>query len=131
MNRVKLLITFIAMLTMPAFILACATVQPTDRIRAVVRDGAFAKAGDTVHLFYGMSIKAKEEFCLHSIVPVYRMGEGYVVSKTEVGKIKVTKDLGDHYIEAVVVEGTVRPGDIAMQSNSECLITLPEPAEKK
>ena len=130
MKRTKRLIVVLALLSLSVIISACATIQPDDRIRAVVRDGRFAKPGDTVHLFYGMSRQAKEEFCLDAVVPVYRMGKGYYIIKSEVGKIKVTKELGDHYIEAVVTEGETRPGDIAMQANSECLITMPEPEIK-
>ena len=126
MNRVKQFGLGIALLSLTGLMSACATVQPQDTVRAQVRDTSFAKTGDTVRLFYGMSKTAKQEFCTDAEVPVYRYGEGIVSSKTEVGKIKVTKDLGEHYIEAVVVEGTLRTGDIAMQPNSECLITLPE-----
>lgn len=126
MLRIKQLVLVLMMLSIPVIISACATVRPDDQVRAVVRDGRFAKPGDTVHLFYGMSKEAKEEFCLDAVVPVYRMGKGYYRSKTEVGKIKVTKDLGEHYIEAVVTEGELRPGDIAMHAHSECLITIPE-----
>lgn len=127
MNRMKQLIMVIAILALPVLMSACATIQREDRIRAKVTDATFAKPGDTVHLFYGMSKQAKEEFCLDAVVPVYRMGKGYYMIKSEVGKIKVTKELGDHYIEAVVTEGEIRPGDIAMQPNSECLITQPQP----
>lgn len=134
MNRVKQVILWSMLLSLSGFMAGCATVQPSDKVRAEVRDAKFAKVGDTVHLYYGMSKKAKEEFCLDAVVPVYRMGSitagkaasGFYRSKTEVGKIKVTKDLGERYIEAVVVEGSVRPGDIAMQSSSECLITDPK-----
>ncbi len=125
MKSVKRLVMVTAMLSMPVMILACAAIQPSDRVRAEVRDARFAKPGDTVHLFYGMSKQTKEEFCINAVVPVYRMGKGYYVSKSEVGKIKVTKDLGEHYIEAVVVEGEIWSGDIAMQASSECLITMP------
>ena len=128
MKRIKLLAMGIMLLSLPGLISACATVQPDDKIRAVVRETIFSKPGDTVHLFYGMSKAAKEEFCLDAVVPVYRMGRGYYINKTEIGKIKVTKDLGDHFIEAVVVEGELRPGDIAMQANSECLLTDPASA---
>lgn len=127
MRRMKQLVLVIAMLSLPFLMSACAGVQSDYRIRAKVVDGGFAKSGDSVHLFYGMSKQAKEEFCINSVVPVYRMGKGYYLIKSEVGKIKVTKDLGDHYIEAVVIEGEIRTGDIAMQPNSECLITLPKP----
>ena len=134
MLRIKQLVLVLTMLSMPVIISACATLRPDDQVRAVVRDGGFAKPGDTVHLFYGMSKDAKEEFCLDAVVPVYRVGSitagqaasGFYRSKSEVGKIKVTKDLGEHYIEAVVTEGKLRPGDIAMLAHSECLITMPE-----
>ncbi len=117
------------MLFLVSLMSACATIQQEDRIRAEVRGAAFAKPGDTVHLFYGMSQKTREEFCPEAVVPVYRLGKGYYVSKSEVGKIKVIKDLGQHFIEAVVVEGEIRSGDIAMQANSECLINMPEKEE--
>ena len=130
MKQMKQLVLVIVVLALPVMISACSVVRPSDRIRAEMQDARFAKPGDTVHLFYGMSKQAKEEFCPDAVVPVYRMGEGYYLSKTEVGKIKVIKDLGEHYLEAVVVEGELRPGDIAMQSHSECLITSTEPGKK-
>jgi hypothetical protein len=130
MSKLKQFILGLSVCSLAVVMCACATVQPDDRVRAEVTDAMFAKTGDTVHLFYGMSKKAKEEFCLGATVPVYRFGKGYYVSKSEVGKIKVTKDLGEHYIQAVVVEGEVRSGDIAMQPNSECLIRLLDHDEK-
>lgn len=127
MNRMNRFIMVITLLSLSTLMSSCAAVQSDYTIRAKVTDAKFAKKGDTVHLFYGMSKKAKEEFCLDAVVPVYRMGKGYYVNKDEVGKIKVTKELGDRYIEAVVVEGEIRSGDLAMQPNSECLITFPRP----
>lgn len=127
MSRMNQFIMVITMLSLSVLISSCASIHSEDRIRAKVVDGKFAKPGDTVHLFYGMSKKAKEEFCLDAVVPVYRTGKGYYVNRSEVGKIKVTKELGDRYIEAVVVEGEIRSGDLAMQPNSECLITFPRP----
>ena len=123
MSRTRQSILVFTLLLTAFLISSCASVQPNDRIRAKVTDGNRAKTGDTIHLFYGMSKAAKEEFCQGAVVPVYRMGKGYYLIKDEVGKIKVTKDLGEHYIEAVVTEGELLPGDIAMQPNSECLIT--------
>jgi hypothetical protein len=122
---------WIVIISLPGLVPACATVQPDDRIRAEVRDGSFAKPGDTVHLFYGMSKQVREEFSQNAVVPVYRMDKGYYLNKSEVGKIKVTKELGDHYIEAVVAEGEIRPSDIAMQANSECFIILPDPGKNR
>jgi hypothetical protein len=48
------------------------------------------------------------------------MGEGYYYIKAEVGTIRITKDLGNRYVEGVVVNGTLRPGDVAMKATSEC-----------
>lgn len=130
MTRVKRMAAGCAVIFLLAgFVSGCATIQPSDTVRAQVRDGAVAGKGDTVHLFYGMSKTAKEQFCIDAEVPVYRLSgsaTGPIYgSKTEVGRIKVTKDLGEHYIEAVVLEGTIRDGDIAMLSHSECLINVP------
>ena len=129
MHSIKQIGMVVTVVSLVSLMPACATIQREDRIRAEVRDVVIAKPGDAVHLFYGMSQKAKEEFCPDAVVPVYRLGKGYYVSKSEVGKIKVVKDLGQHFIEAVVIEGEVRSGDIAMQANSECLIAMPRKEE--
>ncbi|ABB32470.2 lipoprotein, putative [Geobacter metallireducens GS-15] len=123
MNRAKRLVTGLAIIVMAGLMTACASIQP--EARAVVRDGGIAEQGDTVNLYYAHSKTAKEEFCPGAIVPVYRMGEGFYLIKTEVGKIRVVKELGDHYVQAVVTEGQIMSGDIATQPNSECLIQIP------
>jgi len=43
--------------------------------------------------------------------------------------VKVTKVLGEHYLEGVVVEGSIKNGDIASQTSSSCLIRLPDSEE--
>jgi hypothetical protein len=126
MNSVKQFIIGITMLSLPGLMLACTTVHPHGQ----VRDAIVAKTGDTIHLFYGGIKQAKQDFCLDAVVPVYRYQNPFVDSKTEVGKIRITKGLGEHYIEGVVVEGRIMTGDIAVQPTSECLVMLPEPKEK-
>ena len=123
MKRIKQLVAGIAMLTIPVLMVACATVPP----QAQVKSAALAKAGDTVRLFYGANKQAKEEFCIDQVVPVYRYeGTSYAsTQKMEVGKVKVTKVLGEHYLEGVVVDGRIKNGDIASQTSSACLIRLP------
>ena len=129
MNRVKIFVTGTALCTLSAFMFACATVPP--QVPVQVQNAIFAKAGDTVQLFHGGSKLAKEEFCLNAVVPVYRY-EGRFSSigstgliRNEVGKIKITKELGDYYVEGVVVEGSIKSGDVAVQPQSGCLITVP------
>lgn len=126
MNRVKQFFIGITMLSLPGLMSACTTVHP----RAQVREAIVAKPGDTIHLFYGRSKQAKQEFCVDAVVPVYRYQDPFVDRKSEVGKIRITRGLGEHYIEGVVVEGSIMTGDIAVQPTSECLVRLPEPGEK-
>ena len=123
MNGVQRAVVGIAMLFMAGVMCACATVAP----QAQVKTAALAKTGDTVQLFHGGNKLAKDEFCVGAIVPVYRYFPPYasVTQRSEVGKIKITGFEGDHYLQAVVLEGTVRSGDIASQPNSECLIRVP------
>ena len=78
---------------------------------------------------------AKEEFCLNAVVPVYRyegrhssIGSTGIV-RNEVGKIRITKDLGEYYVEGVVVEGSMKSGDVAVQPQSGCLVNVPQPGQ--
>ena len=135
MNRAKKLAMGLAILTLSILVFACATVPP--QVPVQVQNAVFANTGDTVNLFHGGSKLAKEEFCLNAVVPVYRyegnvssMGSTGLVRK-EVGKIKVIKDLGEYYVEAAVVEGSIKNGDVAVQPQSGCLVRmLPGPEEK-
>jgi hypothetical protein len=128
--RIKKLAVAISVLSLSVMLFSCATVQPESGVQAKVISGSVAKQGDTVYLFHGKSKVAKEEFCPNAVAPVYRIIDSWTLEKHEIGKIKVIRDLGNHYVEAVVVEGELRPDDIAVQSNSECLIRLPEPGTK-
>jgi len=128
MNRVKRLTMVSAMLALFLVMSSCATVPP--QVPVQVTNAAFAKTGDTVTLFHGGSKLAREEFCLNATVPVYRY-EGTTpslgntgVNRTEVGKIKITKDLGEYYVEGVVVEGSIKSGDVAVQAQSGCLVNV-------
>ena len=128
MNRMKRAVVGIAMLALPVLMFACATAPPQAQVKTV----AFAKRGDTVQLFHGGNKLAKEEFCLNAVVTVYRYYPPYasVAQRSEVGKIKITGFTGDHYLQGVVLEGTIKSGDIAIQPTSECLVMLPESGER-
>lgn len=134
MNRVKQMLMGLAMLIVPALMFACATVPP--QVPVQVQNKVVAKTGDTVVLFHGGSKLAKEEFCVNAVVPVYRYDERYSslgstgVQRHQVGKIRITKDLGDYYVEGVVVEGNIKNNDTAVQPQSGCLILLPGSADK-
>jgi hypothetical protein len=130
MNRMKQLVAGMAMVSLPVLMLACATVPP--QVQVQVKNAIVATPGDTVQLFHGGSKLAKEEFCLHAVIPVFHY-EGIYSSigstglqRKEVGKIKITKELGDYYVEGVVVEGSITSGDIAVQPQSGCLVMVPD-----
>ena len=99
---------------------------PSTKIEATIT----AKTGDIVHLFHGGNKLAKEEFCPNEIVPVYRYYGSRWKEAREVGKVKVTQYLGDHFIEGVVVEGNLKDGDVAIKPNSACMIRVPGPENK-
>lgn len=129
MNGVTRLLMGLTMLLLFCLMAACASVQPSTPVKVEMskpQEAAYSGGpGTTVYLFYGKSKQAKEEFCDGAIVPVYRLeGEWAAtpVNRVQVGKVKVTKVLGERYLEAVVLEGSMRAGDIAALDNSECLI---------
>jgi hypothetical protein len=120
MDRMKLVGVAIAMFVF----LACATVPP----EAQVKTPTLAKSGDTVQLFHSGNMLAKDEFCLDAVVTVYRYSQSDtgVSQKSEVGAIRVTGFVGDHYLTGVVVKGAIKDNDIAVQPNSACLIKIPD-----
>ena len=125
MKRIGLLFLFVAGLTLAGLMSGCSTFGTQPQIKADV----VMKAEDTVRLFYKGTVKADTEFCVGETVPVDRYYGCYLQSK-EVGKVKVVKFLGDNYLEAVVVEGEIKDGDVARKSSATCLVQLPERKEK-
>ena len=126
MKTLKQVVVGIAILSLPVLMSACATVPPQPQVKATI----LARTGDIVHLFHGGNKMAKEEFCLKEIVPVYRYFGRRYKEAAEVGKIRITGYVGDHYLEGVVVEGNIKDDDVAMKPNSACIIRLPGPEEK-
>ena len=126
MSRLRLMIVGVVIVSLPFLMSACATVAPQPQVKATV----LAKTGDVVHLFHGGNKIAKEEFCVKEIVPVYRCFGRRYKQPAEVGKIRITGYVGDHYLEGVVVEGNIKDDDVAMKPNSACIIRLPEPDDK-
>ena len=123
MDRLKLVVAVVAMITLPVVLCVCATVPPQAQVKTAVQ----AKTGDTVRLFYGGNARAKDEFCLNAVVTVYRYSPAAGgAQKSEAGKIRITGIVDDHYMEGVVVTGSIADGDIGVQPTSACLIRLPE-----
>ncbi|WP_298439624.1 hypothetical protein [Geobacter sp.] len=109
MGMLKISRAVIAVSLVVAAVQGCATlgVQPRNRAEVVV------KTGDTVRLLHMGSREAQADFCLGEIVPVYRWyAGGRYVKYRETGKVKITRYEGEHYLEALLLEGDVKLGDI-------------------
>jgi len=88
-----------------------------------VKSEVVMKVGNKVHLFHSGTADVKKEICLNDVITVYRESGGAKNPKTtEVGKVKVLSYAGEHYFEAEVVKGEVKPGDIAKKDTASCLI---------
>lgn len=123
--KVVMLLVFSALAAAPMAAYAAGT----------VKSEVVMKEGNKVHLFHSGTQEVKKEICLNDVIPVYRdVPAGYRTAKLadqvktlkEVGKVKVLSYAGDHYFEAEVVEGRVRPGDVAKKEAAYCLV---QPAE--
>lgn len=89
----------------------------------LIQSEVVMKVGNKVNLFHSGTEDVKKEVCLNDVIPVYRelMAGGHTSTK-EVGKVKVLSYAGEHYFEAQVVEGEVKPGDVAKKKTAGCLI---------
>jgi hypothetical protein len=77
-----------------------------------------SKAGDRVLLQNTGGKGAKDAFCPEEIAKVYRhTGNG--LSPVPTGWLKLS-DVGVTYIEAKVVQGDIRPGDIMTKDSAAC-----------
>jgi len=82
-----------------------------------------SKKSKTVQIFHSGTNDVKKTFCVGDVLPVYREIYVYgVIKKTEVGKIKILSFNGDHNINAEVLEGKIKNGDVVQKESAYCLI---------
>jgi hypothetical protein len=84
------------------------------------RGDTVMKAGQTVYLFHSGTDDVRKTIHADDVLTVYRISPSCEV--TPVGIIKVLSYIGETYIKAEVLEGEVRPDDIAKRGNVSCLI---------
>jgi len=103
--------------------------QPTKH-QQELRGEVATKMGKKVRLFHSGTQDVKKTICIGDVIPVYREVYAYgAIKRTEVGKIKVLSYLDGHYIEAEIVEGKIRLGDVAQKESAACLVH-PAPDEE-
>ncbi len=110
----------VGMVILSVFMIAPITAGAAEK---KVKSEVVMKTGNKVHLFHSGTADVKKEICLNDVVTVYRETGGAKNPKTiEVGQVKVLSYVDDHYFEAEVVKGQVKPGDIAKKESAACLI---------
>lgn len=80
------------------------------------------KTGAHVYLFHSGTEDVKNAIRINDVLTVYR--ESPCCNLKEIGKIKVLSFTGDNYMKAEVVEGAIKPGDIAKKGTVSCLILV-------
>jgi hypothetical protein len=84
------------------------------------RGDTVMKAGQTVYLFHSGTDDVRKTIHADDVLTVYRISPSCEVNP--VGIIKVLSYIGETYIKAEVLEGEIKPDDIAKRGNVSCLI---------
>jgi hypothetical protein len=80
------------------------------------------KTGAHVYLFHSGTEDIKNAIRINDVLTVYR--ESPCCNLKETGKIKIVSFTGDNYMKAEVVEGVIKPGDIAKKGTIAGLILV-------
>jgi hypothetical protein len=78
------------------------------------------KVGQPAYLFHSGTEDVKRTIHINDILIVYRISPTCEVKKA--GIIKVISNIADTYFKGEVVEGEIRPNDIAKKGNVSCLV---------
>lgn len=125
MKNAKMMMLLILICLVSAVMSGCTT--PAVKSEVAMPAGVTSTIGDKVRLFHSGSANIKEVFCVGDVIPVYKEVFAYGVAKrNEVAKIKVLSYEGSQSIIAEVVEGTVKPGNIAEKDATACMVYVPD-----
>jgi len=76
--------------------------------------------GTVVCLFQSGTADVKKAINVNDILPVFRESKSHELK--EVGKIKVLSYVGEDYLKGEIVEGEIKPGDVAKKGDVASLI---------
>ncbi len=126
MKRLLKVLPVLALTTLFVSPVAAQVTKQQQELRGEVE----TKTGKIVRLFHSGTQDVKKVICIGDVIPVYREVYAYgAIKRTEVGRIKVLSYLGEHYLEAEIVEGKIRRGDVAQKASAACLVH-PAPDEE-
>jgi hypothetical protein len=100
--------------------------EPPFRLTPV--SGSEVVKGGTLYLFHSGTHDIKDAVRSGDILIVYRIT--HLCKMEEVGKIRFLNFVRDTYMEAEVIEGVLKAGDIAKKGNISCLIVSTEPCTR-
>jgi hypothetical protein len=101
---------------------------PTHLFPKEVKHDKFKK-GDTAYLFYSGTNDFRAVVHVNKSMIVYRIDPYHCVEKL-IGVIKVTSYLGEIFIRAEVLEGEVKPFDIAKSGDVSCMVLSNDVCER-
>jgi hypothetical protein len=78
------------------------------------------RVGQIAYLFHSGTEDVKKIIHDNDILIVYRINPSCEIKA--VGKIKVLSSIADTYFKSEVVEGEIRPNDIAKKGHASCLV---------
>jgi len=81
---------------------------------------AVIKVGQSAYLFHSGTEDVRRTINANDILVVYRISP--LCEVKTVGIIKVISHIGDTYFKGEVIEGEIRPNDIAKKGNVSCLV---------
>jgi len=84
------------------------------------REETVMKLGQEVYLFHSGTDDVRKTVQVGGILTVYRITPTCEVK--EVGRIKAVAYIGETYLKCKVVEGEIKPDDIAKKGNVSCLV---------
>jgi hypothetical protein len=90
--------------------------------------GSVVVKGGSVYLFHSGTRDITGTVRSGDIFIVYRMSPSCIMY--EVGKVRFVNFHGDTYMEAEVIEGELKAGDIAKKGSISCLIVSMEPCAR-
>jgi hypothetical protein len=89
-----------------------------------VDDTIYKRSGAIVYLFHGSAAEIIQPLIGHVFSVFRESAAGSPVGMFKVGTIRLTKFSGDNHVEAVVVEGELKGGDIAHLGAINGLVVL-------
>jgi len=80
------------------------------------------RTGEALYLFHSGTDDVKRAIHTSDVLTVYRITRSCEV--TTVGRIKVIAYIGETYLKGVVIEGEIKPNNVAKKGNVSCLVIL-------